>query len=165
MRIGLISDTHGYLDPAVEKHFAQCDEIWHAGDIGSQEVIQTLESWKPLRAVFGNIDEPAIRHRFQEDLFFTCEGVSVWMTHIGGSPPRYNPRVISRLQEKIPNVFICGHSHTLKVMKDEEHGGMLFINPGAAGHQGFHQVRTILRFDLSEARVSRLEVIELGKRG
>jgi hypothetical protein len=165
VKVGLLSDTHGYLDPALEKHFAGCDEIWHAGDIGSVDVLTQLRVWKPVRAVYGNIDEPEIRHRLPEDEQFTAEGVHVWITHIGGSPPHYNARVNKRLETDTPHVFICGHSHILKVMKDEKRNGMLFINPGAAGMQGFHPVRTAVRFDIGGGRISRLEVIELGKRG
>jgi putative phosphoesterase len=164
MKIGLLSDTHGYLDPAVFYHFKDCDEIWHAGDMGDAVTADALEKFKALRAVSGNIDDKDLQTRFPEDLWFTCEGMSFWITHIGGAPPRYNPRVKKRFREKIPDVFICGHSHILRVKKDPVLP-LLYINPGAAGHQGFHTIRTLIRMDVSEGRIRKLEVIELGKRG
>lgn len=165
MKIGLLSDTHGTLDPKVLDHFRNCDEIWHAGDIGSAGVADSLEAFKPLRAVFGNIDDPALQRRFPEDLFFACEGLSVWMTHIGGTPPRYNPRVKKILADRVPDIFICGHSHILRVAKDPALSGMLYINPGAAGNHGFHRMKTLIRFDLINKEAKHMEVIELGKRG
>ena len=164
MKIGLLSDTHSYLDPKVFDHFSQCDEIWHAGDIGSEEVVSALEKFKPLRAVYGNIDDATIRQRFPEDLWFTCEGFQVWITHIGGTSPNYNPRIKNILKEKIPDIFICGHSHILKITKDAKQNGMLYINPGAAGKHGFHYVKTLVRFDLQDKTIRNMEVIEMGKR-
>lgn len=164
MKVILLSDTHGYLDPGIFPHLEASDEIWHAGDIGDAAVTDTLQKIKPLRAVFGNIDDKELQARLPEDLWFTCEGLSVWITHIGGAPPRYNPRVKKILKEKRPDLFICGHSHILKVMKDESLN-MLYINPGAAGSQGFHQMKTIIRMELSGGKISKLEVVELGKRG
>jgi putative phosphoesterase len=165
MKIGLLSDTHSSLEPKVFDHFKQCDEIWHAGDIGSIDVVNDLEKFKPLKAVFGNIDDASIRQRFPEDLWFECENFKIFITHIGGIPPNYNPRVKRLLTEKKPDIFICGHSHILKVMKDLKQNDLLYINPGAAGKHGFHHMKTIVRFDLNNKRISNFEVIELGKRG
>jgi putative phosphoesterase len=163
-RIGLISDTHGWLDPRVEEHFAQCDEIWHAGDIGDPAVADQLESWKPLRAVWGNIDGTALRQRFPEHQRITCGGVRVWMTHIGGRPPRYDRRVIAELKADPPGLFICGHSHLCLVQFDPVLQ-CLYMNPGAAGRHGWHTMRTILRFTLAAGVPRDLEVVELGRRG
>lgn len=165
MKIGLLSDTHGFLDPKVAEHFRACDEIWHAGDIGGLEVIQELKSLKPVRAVSGNIDDRTISVLFPDSLRFTVEGVSIWMTHIGGSPPNYNPEVRKELQRNPPHLFVCGHSHILKIMRDPNFNNMLFINPGAAGNHGFHAIKTIVRFDLKSKEIKNMEVIELGKRG
>lgn len=164
MKIGLLSDTHGYLDAKIFEHFKSCDEIWHAGDIGSMVVADQLRSFKPFRAVFGNIDDKNIQSQFPEDLFFNCEGLSVWITHIGGAPPRYNPSIRQKLKLKAPDIFVCGHSHILRIAKDPAMDDMLFINPGAAGNQGFHHIKTIVRFDVS-GKVANMEVIELGRRG
>ncbi|MBN8577712.1 MAG: metallophosphoesterase family protein [Cytophagales bacterium] len=164
MKIGLISDTHSYLDPTVFTYFNTCDEIWHAGDIGDARVVNELEKFKPVRAVFGNIDDTEMQSRFPEDLWFTCEGLTVWITHIGGAPPNYNPRVKKVLREKVPDVFICGHSHILRVKKDPAYN-MLYVNPGAAGNHGFHSIKTIIRFEINTKIISKLEAIELGKRG
>lgn len=165
IRIGLISDTHSYLDPAVATYFKEVDEIWHAGDIGDIAVLDSLESIKPVRAVFGNIDSGKVKHQLPENLFFTLEGFSIWITHIGGAPPRYNPQVRPLLQQQTPDLFICGHSHIVKVMRDPALNNMLFINPGAAGKEGFHKMRTIMRFDLHDKMIQNMELIELGKRG
>lgn len=165
MKIGLLSDTHGFLDPKIFEHFQQCDEVWHAGDIGDAEVADRLESFKPLRAVYGNIDDKDIRTRYPEDLIFDCEGLSVWITHIGGTPPRYNPRITKILQTRTPHIFICGHSHILRIGKDPLRQNMLFINPGAAGNHGFHHMKTIVRFEVIAKEVKNMEVIELGRRG
>jgi len=164
MKIGLLSDTHSYLDPKILEHFAACDEIWHAGDIGDDGLADALEKFKPLKAVFGNIDDKNLQKRFPEDLWFDCEGMKIWMTHIGGAPPNYNPRVNKILKQKIPDVFICGHSHILRVKKDEKRN-MLYINPGAAGNHGFHSVKTIVRMEIEQGKIGKMEVIELGKRG
>lgn len=163
LRIGLLSDTHGDLPDAVFQHFSQCDEIWHAGDIGTMEVLEALEAFKPTRAVYGNIDGATIRAATAEDLFWECAGLKVMMTHIGGYPGRYQPRVRNLLAEYQPGLYICGHSHILKVVPDKKRG-LLHINPGAAGKQGFHQVRTLVRFAVADGRIQDLEVIELGKR-
>ncbi len=163
-RIGLLSDTHGFLDTRIERYFAECDEVWHAGDIGSEAVADWLEAFKPLRAVHGNIDGPALRQRYPEDQRFECEGLQVWITHIGGYPGRYARRVRTLLPQYRPDLFICGHSHILKVMPDKRHG-LLHLNPGACGREGFHKVKTLLRFTCAEGQVKDLEVIELGPRG
>lgn len=164
MKIGLISDTHSFLDERVFHHFENCDEIWHAGDVGNEEVIDKLESFKPVRGVFGNIDGKEIRIRWPENLHFNCEGMNVWMTHIGGKPPRYKPQVLKELKINTPDIFICGHSHILGVMQDPALNKMLYMNPGAAGRHGFHKIRTLLRFDINKGKVSNMEVIELGPR-
>ena len=163
-KIGLISDTHGYLDEAVFKHFEQCDEIWHGGDFGSTEVIEQLKKFKPLRGVYGNIDGAAIRSEFPEVLKFTCEDVKVLMIHIGGYPNRYTPLAKTEMNAYHPKIFISGHSHILKIMYDEKFQ-CLHMNPGAAGKQGWHKVRTLIRFSIDGANIKDCEVIELGKRG
>jgi hypothetical protein len=165
MKIGLLSDTHSHLDPKVLSYFKDCDEIWHAGDIGETTVIHELEKLKPLRAVFGNIDDKEMQARFPEDLWFECEGLNIWITHIGGAPPNYNPRIKKILKQRIPDIFICGHSHILRVKKDPNFKNMVYMNPGAAGNQGFHHVKTIMRFEITSGEIKNLEVIELGKRG
>ena len=149
MKIGLLSDTHSHLDPKVFEYFKDCDEIWHGGDIGDAAVTDDLEKFKPLRAVFGNIDDKEMQVRFPEDLWFNCEGLSIWMTHIGGAPPNYNPRIKKVLKERVPDIFICGHSHILRVKKDPNYKNMLYLNPGAAGNHGFHLIKTLLRFEIS----------------
>jgi putative phosphoesterase len=165
-RIGLISDTHHYLDPAVFKHFEKCDEIWHAGDFGTIKIAEELIAITglPLRGVYGNIDGQDIRTVYPEKLRWTCEGVNIFMTHIGGYPPKYNPVVKKELTENPPQLFICGHSHILKVMYDDKLR-CLHMNPGAAGNQGWHKVRTIIRFAIDGKDMKDCEVIELGKRG
>lgn len=163
MKIGLLSDTHGYLDDAVLKHFEKCDEIWHAGDFGSMEVIEKLEAFKPLRGVYGNIDDKDIRLKFPEHLRFHCEQVDVWMTHIGGYPGKYSPLVKPEILNNPPKLFIKGHSHILKVQFDPKLQ-LLHLNPGAAGKQGWHQIRTAMRFEINGDKIENLEVIELGSR-
>ena len=165
MKIGLLSDTHSFLDPKVLSYFKDCDEIWHAGDIGELSVVSELEKLKPLRAVCGNIDNKEMQVRFPEDLWFECEGLTVWITHIGGAPPNYNPRIKKIFKERVPDLFICGHSHILRVKKDANYKNMIYINPGAAGNQGFHHMKTIMRFEIIKSELKNLEVIELGKRG
>lgn len=165
MQIGLISDTHSYLDSKVFEYFKNVDEVWHAGDIGDPAVADELEKFKPLRAVFGNIDDKNLQARFAEDLWFECEGLKIWMTHIGGAPPNYNPRIKKILKEKIPDIFICGHSHILRVKKDPKYNNMLYLNPGAAGNHGFHLIKTLIRFEITKREIKNVEVIELGKRG
>jgi uncharacterized protein len=165
MKIGLLSDTHSFLDTKIFDYFKSVDEIWHAGDIGDANVINQLEKFKPVKAVFGNIDDKNIQARYPEDNWFECEGLTIWMTHIAGSPPNYNPRIKKVLKEKIPNVIICGHSHILKVAKDKNYNNMVYINPGAAGNHGFHDMKTIMRFEILNKEIKNMEVIELGKRG
>ena len=161
-KIGLISDTHGYLDDAVFKYFDECDEIWHAGDFGA-DVASPLAVFKPLKGVYGNIDGKTIRAEFPEHLRFMCEDVDVWMTHIGGYPNKYAPQVKPEIYTKPPKLFICGHSHILKVMFDDKIN-CLHINPGAAGKSGWHKVRTLIRFCISAEKIHTLEAIELGNR-
>ena len=163
-RIGLISDTHNYLDDAVYKHFEACDEIWHAGDFGTAAIADALQAFKPLKGVFGNIDGKDIRSRFLEVLSWTCEDVTVYMKHIGGYPKRYAPGVKQALMAEKAKLFISGHSHILKVIYDDEIG-CLHMNPGAAGNQGWHQVRTLIRFTIDGVAIKDCEVIELGKKG
>ena len=163
LKIGLLSDTHGFLDPAIYKYFKDCDEIWHAGDLGSIQVFDELVKFKPTRAVYGNIDGHIIRSAMPEHIYFEVEGLKVYITHIGGYPGRYNLEVKSFLQKNPTNLFICGHSHILKVMYDKTFN-LLHINPGAAGNHGFHQVKTLIRFEISEGKPQNLEVIEIGKR-
>ena len=165
-KIGLLSDTHGYLDPMIFEYFAACDEVWHAGDFGTTEVSDQLQAFKPLKGVYGNIDGKVIRAIHPLDQRFSCEQVEIWMTHIGGYPGRYEPRVREQLRQKPPpKLFICGHSHILKVMLDDKLNDMLCMNPGAVGRQGLHKIRTALRFAIDGSDIKDLEVIELGKRG
>ncbi|MBL1407745.1 metallophosphoesterase family protein [Sphingobacterium faecale] len=162
-KIGLLSDTHSYLDDAVFNHFEHCDEVWHAGDFGSVEVLDKLKKFKPFRGVYGNIDGKDIRTECPEHLRFDCEGVDVWMTHIGGYPGRYAPVIKADLIKNPPKLFICGHSHILKVQYDPKLA-LLHLNPGAAGKQGWHKVRTLMRFDLDLGEIKNLEIIELFNR-
>ena len=164
MRIGLLSDTHGWLDDRIFEYFQDCDEVWHAGDIGHVKLIQTLEAFKPLRAVHGNIDGQDIRRKYPRDLRFTSGGLRVWMTHIGGRPPHYTPHVLASLGQTTPDLFISGHSHILRVEHDARHTPLLYLNPGAAGKEGFHEVRTVLRFTLHRKKVREMRAIELGHR-
>jgi len=161
-KIGLLSDTHGYLDEAVFKHFDDCDEIWHAGDFGP-DVAERLAEFKPLKGVYGNIDDKIIRQQFPEHLRFNCEQVDVWMTHIGGYPGKYAPGIREEIYNKPPKLFITGHSHILKVMFDPKIQ-CLHINPGAAGKSGWHKVKTLIRFCISDEKIHTLEAIELGNR-
>ncbi len=163
-KIGLLSDTHGHLDERILDYFAACDEIWHAGDIGGPEVAEALAAAKPFRAVYGNIDDAEIRAQYPLDLQFELEGVSVLITHIGGYPGRYTKRVKDLLTEVRPKLYICGHSHILKVLPDKQLH-LLHINPGACGNEGFHKIKTIVRFTLDGGNIRDLEVIELGRRG
>ena len=164
MRIGLLSDTHGFLDEAIFQHFAECDEVWHAGDFGPPEILDRLKAFKPIRGVYGNIDGAEIRAELSKDLAWNCEGVSVYMTHIGGYPGNYDRAAKKELQRLRPGLFICGHSHILKVMRDPALS-LLHMNPGACGHQGWHLMRTLLRFTVADGKISALEAIELGARG
>jgi putative phosphoesterase len=163
-RIGLISDTHSYLDEAVFKHFAECDEIWHGGDFGSEAVAAQLAAFKPLKGVYGNVDGKAMRSEFPEIEKFTCEGVKVLMIHIGGYPGKYSPLAKTEILSYKPTLFIAGHSHILKIMYDDKYK-CLHINPGAAGNQGWHKVKTLVRFTIDGTNIKDCEVIELGKKG
>lgn len=162
--IGLLSDTHSYLDPAVFLHFESCDEIWHAGDIGDQQVLRKLEAFKPVRAVYGNIDDRLLRQELPEYSIFELEGVKTLIIHICGKPGHYAKDVQNLIHHNQPKLLICGHSHILRVIKDQKNN-LLYMNPGAAGQHGFHQVKTLLRFQLDKEVIKNLEVIELGKRG
>ena len=162
-RIGLLSDTHGYIDERWAALFSGVDEIWHAGDIGSMEVVDYLSALKPFRAVYGNVDGTEIRKRFPEHLRFLCEEVDVWLTHIGGYPGRYDRLVRDRIRKRPPKLFITGHSHILKVMYDKKLD-LLHINPGSAGYSGFHTRRTLVRFTIDGADIRDMEVVEMGPR-
>lgn len=161
-RIGLISDTHGYLDENVFEHFKHCDEVWHGGDFGDG-VADKLKAVKELKGVYGNIDGTNIRSEFPEQLVFMCEEVKVMMRHIGGYPPRYNPETKKELLIHQPQLFIAGHSHILKIMYDDKLQ-CLHMNPGAAGKHGWHKIRTVVRFAIDGKNIKDCEVIELGKR-
>ena len=162
-KILLLSDTHGYLDERIKKYAEEADELWHAGDIGTTAVSDELQQIKLLRAVYGNIDGAELRKEFPLNNRFMCEEVDVWITHIGGYPGKYSPAVKEEIKKDPPKLFITGHSHILKVMHDKKLG-LLHMNPGAAGKQGFHQVRTMLRFKIDGEEIKELEVIELGKK-
>jgi putative phosphoesterase len=162
-KIVLLSDSHGYLDQAIENHLAWADEVWHAGDIGSTTVSDRIKALKPLRAVYGNIDGHQLREEFSENQIFECEGVHVLMTHIGGYPKKYNARVRELIRKHRPQLYICGHSHILKVIYDKDLD-LLHLNPGAVGRSGFHKIRTLLRFCLTAGKIENLEVVELGPR-
>lgn len=159
-KILLLSDTHGYLDEHILKHVALADEVWHAGDIGGLEVTDTIQKLKPLRAVYGNIDDAKIRTVFPLHQKFYCEQVTVWITHIGGYPGKYHPDIREALKRNTPQLFICGHSHILKVMPDKKLN-LIHMNPGAVGKHGLHQVRTMLRFEIDGKKIQNLEVIEI----
>ena len=162
-KILLLSDTHSHIDAVILKYADLADEIWHAGDIGDLHVTDTLKKHKPLRAVFGNIDDDKARMEFPLNNRFMCEGVDVWITHIGGYPGKYNQSIRAEITANPPKLFICGHSHILKVMFDKKLN-LLHMNPGAAGISGFHQVRTMLRFVIDGEKISDLEIIEIGKK-
>jgi len=161
MKIGLISDTHSYFDPKIKEYFADCDEIWHAGDFGNSSIVDELKKIAPVRGVYGNIDGQDIRYEYPHDLRFEIEGLDVLMTHIGGNPGRYAIPVRKIIETNPPDVFICGHSHILKIARDKNGGNFLFINPGAAGRHGFQVQRTIVRFEISDGSITNLEVIIL----
>jgi uncharacterized protein len=163
-KIGLMSDTHSFLDPKVFEYFKDCDEIWHAGDIGVIEVAERLAAFKPFKAVYGNIDEnTAVEHQYPLDLRFECEGLRVWITHIGGYPGKYAPRVNKLIANDPPDLFITGHSHILKVMRDPLLN-LIHINPGACGIEGWHKVKTLVRFGVENGKIHDLEVIEMGRK-
>ncbi len=158
-KILLLSDTHSYIDSDILKYVKQADEVWHAGDIGDLKVTDTIKTLKPLRGVHGNIDDAKARMEFPEHNRFMCENVDVWITHIGGYPNRYDIRVREALKHNPPKLFICGHSHILKVIPDKKLN-LLHMNPGAIGTHGFHKVRTMLRFEINGEKIQNLEVIE-----
>lgn len=161
-KILLLSDTHSYIDDAILKHVKQADEVWHAGDIGNIEVTDAIKKIKPLRAVYGNIDDAKVRLEFPENNRFMCEGVDVWITHIGGYPGKYDFRIRESIYQNPPKLFICGHSHILKVMPDKKLN-LIHMNPGAIGKHGFQNVRTMLRFTIDGSKIDNLEVIEFKK--
>ncbi|MFD2823211.1 metallophosphoesterase family protein [Lacinutrix iliipiscaria] len=161
-KILLLSDTHSYIDDSIIKHVKQADEVWHAGDIGDLSVTDAIKTLKPLRAVFGNIDNDKARMEFPENNRFFCEDVDVWITHIGGYPEKYNQRVREEIKKNPPKLFISGHSHILKVMQDKKLN-LLHMNPGAVGKHGFQKVRTMLRFIIDGSTIKNLEVIEFKK--
>lgn len=163
MKILLLSDTHSYIDERILHYATEADEVWHAGDIGDLNVTDELQKLSKLRAVYGNIDDHQARKQFPLHQKFSCEGVSVWITHIGGYPPKYHINTRAEIVKNPPKLFICGHSHILKVMPDKRYG-LLHMNPGACGTYGFHQMRTMLRFEINSGKIENLEVIELGKR-
>ena len=162
-KILLLSDTHSYVDDPILKYARQADEIWHAGDIGDLAVTDTLKKIKPLRAVYGNIDNAEARSEFPLHQRFRCEEVEVWMTHIGGYPGRYSPGIRDEIRQNPPRIFISGHSHILKVMPDKKLN-LIHMNPGAVGKHGFHKVRTMLRFEIDGKAIQNLEVIEFDRR-
>ncbi len=165
MLIGLISDTHSYLGPDVRKHLKDCDEIWHGGDIGDLQTAEEIEAIGPaVRMVWGNIDGHELRVPFEKDLIWISEGLKVYMTHIGGYPGRYSKHAYHIIKKEQPGLFISGHSHILKVMKDAQNN-LLHMNPGACGYKGFHKFRTILKFEINNGKVEKLRAIELGLRG
>ena len=163
-RIGLLSDTHGYLDDRIIDFLSECDEVWHAGDIGTMEILEKLERFKLFRGVYGNIDGQQIRSAIPEIQRFRCEETEVFIKHIGGYPGRYDSSMLPYLKHDKLNLIITGHSHILKVIYDKKYG-FLHINPGAAGIQGFHKMRTLVRFTINRDQIGDLEVIELGPRG
>jgi putative phosphoesterase len=165
IKIGLISDTHNYLDQQVFEYFADRDEIWHAGDFGSIEISNKLEKIAPVTGVYGNIDGQDIRSEYPLHQRFEKEGIDVWITHIGGVPGRYCIPIRNEIETNPPDLFICGHSHILKIARDQSLDKMLYMNPGAAGKQGFQVYRTIVRFDISKGKIQNVEVINLGKTG
>jgi len=169
LTVGLISDTHGFLDETLLERLRDCDELWHAGDLGPGQngpcgLLESLQNFKPLRAVYGNIDGAEIRSELPADLVWDCEGVRVYMTHVGGYPGNYDRRAKAELLRRKPELFICGHSHILRVMRDPDLH-LLHMNPGACGHNGWHKMRTALRFKISQGKIADVVAIELGPRG
>jgi len=162
LKIGVISDTHGVLEKRVTDFLSDCDEIWHAGDVGNSEIIDTLNTIAPTRGVYGNIDGNDIRSVFPENIIFSVQSQKVIITHIAGNPPRYNPRVKKLINDHHPDIFVCGHSHILKVMFDKANN-LLYINPGALGNQGFHKKKTAVRFQLSNGKPIKMEVLDYGR--
>jgi len=163
-KILLLSDTHSYMEEDVLKHVREADEVWHGGDVGKLEVLDKLEALKPVKGVYGNIDTADVRERLPLNNMFECQGVKVFITHIGGYPGRYYKRVAALIKEYQPDLYICGHSHITKVMRDKDND-LLHMNPGACGNHGFHKFRTMLRFQCHEGKIENLDLIELGARG
>jgi len=163
-RIGLLSDTHGYMDDRILHHLKGCDEIWHAGDIGTHEVMEPLHEIAEVRAVYGNIDDTSMRMTYPLNKAFETAGAKCFITHIAGRPGKYPSRVKEELKELRPDIFVCGHSHILLIKRDPK-SGLVHLNPGAAGKHGFHNIRTMIRFSISEGKILNPEIIELGKRG
>ncbi len=161
-KIGLLSDTHSYFDPQLKDFFKDCNQIWHAGDIGDYEIVKILKNLKPLKAVYGNIDGMDIRKEFPEKIRFKCDEVDVLITHIGGYPGKYYSKIKDELLSNSPNLFICGHSHILKIIYDKKLN-FLHINPGAAGRTGRHKVRTAVRFNIDKEKIMNVEIVELGR--
>ena len=164
IKIGLISDTHNYLDPQVFDYFKECDEIWHAGDFGTKKIADQLKNIAPLLGVYGNIDGNDIRGEYPLHQRFERDGINFWMTHIGGIPERYCIPIREEIEKNTPDVFICGHSHILKIARDQSLNKMLYINPGAAGKQGFQEYRTVIRFEIENSKIQNVQVINLGKK-
>jgi hypothetical protein len=162
MKIGLLSDTHGFLDPRIYTHFADCDQIWHAGDVGNKDIIEALNRFKPTFGVYGNIDGKEVRDYFPEYINMKLEGLKILIIHIGGYPKRYSARALELIKKERPDIFVCGHSHILKVVSDAEHNKMLCINPGAAGRHGFQPVSTIISFEIENGKIFNMKAIELG---
>jgi len=162
-RIGLISDTHGYIEPKIFEFFKPVDEIWHAGDLGGIDIPERLKKFKPLRAVYGNIDGQDVRSEYPENLRFECEETDVWITHIGGYPGKYDRKVKTKLEKNPPDIFISGHSHILKVQYDKKLD-LLHINPGALGNSGFHQVKTAVRFNIDGNKIKDLEILDIKRK-
>jgi putative phosphoesterase len=163
MKIGLLSDTHSYLDDQIFHYLKEVDEIWHAGDIGNIEIFDRLNAFKPTIAVYGNIDGATVR-TLPEHQCIEREGFKILLLHIGGQPNKYNTQSRALIQQYQPNIFVCGHSHMVRVVSDEKYKGMLHLNPGACGREGFHQMRTLLRFELNEGQIKNMQLIELGPR-
>ena len=159
-KILLLSDTHGHVDDHIMKYVKESDEVWHAGDIGTTQVTDTISNLKPLRAVFGNIDNYELRLSFPDELLFECEDMNIYMTHIGGRPGRYSKGISEKIKSLKPKIFICGHSHILKIQFDKVNQ-LLFINPGAIGKHGFHKVRTMVRFVIDKSDIKNMQVIEV----
>lgn len=164
MKIGILSDTHGYLDDKIYKYFENADELWHAGDIGTPAVMDELEKFKPTRFVYGNIDGHLVRARAPEYQYFEVSGMKVLMLHIGGKPPGYTRQANGLIETYQPDIFVCGHSHILRVSHDPKRPKLLYINPGAAGKVGFHKVKTIIRFEINDGKIANMQAIELGSR-
>jgi len=165
IKIGLISDTHNYFDPQIEEYFSDRDEIWHAGDFGTIEIAEKLKNIAPVVGVYGNIDGQDVRKVYPLHQRFSREGVKVWITHIGGIPGRYCIPIREEIENSTPDLFICGHSHILKIARDQSLDRMLYMNPGAAGKQGFQVHRTVVRFSIDEGKIQNVEVINLGRLG